>query len=147
MARVEIDLPEAFLFETTLPVRIGDVNYGGHLGNDSVLSLAHEARMRFLAAHGFPSELDVAGVGLVMCDAAVVYRAEGRWGMELRVQVAAADVRTRGFDLVFRMTDAATGREIARAKTGMLWFDYAARKLVRMPEAFRRVVGAPAAPE
>jgi 4-hydroxybenzoyl-CoA thioesterase len=41
------------------------------------------------------------------------------------------------------MSDAATGREIARVKTGMLWFDYSARKVVRMPEAFRKIVEAP----
>jgi acyl-CoA thioesterase FadM len=112
------------------------VNYGGHLGNDAVLSIAHEARVRFLAAHGF-GELDVEGAGIIMVDAAVVYRAEGKHGMTLRVQVAPADVRTRGLDLVYLMSDAATGEEIARAKTGIMFFDYRARKLVAMPPRFR----------
>lgn len=142
MARVEIPLPDTFLFRTELPVRIGDVNYGGHLGNDAVLSIAHEARVRFLAAHGF-TELDVAGAGIIMVDAAVVYRAEGRYGMTLAVELAADDVRTRGCDLLYRFTDAATGQEIARVKTGIVFFDYAARKVVSMPAPFREVVGAP----
>ena len=143
MARVEIEFPETVLFTTELPIRIDDINYGGHLGNDSVLAMAQEARLRFLVSHGFTSELDVAGTGLLMADAAVVYRAEGHYGMVLRAEIAACDVRTRGFDLLYRMSDAATGREIARVKTGMLWFDYSARKVVRMPEAFRRIVEAP----
>lgn len=121
-------------------MRIGDVNYGGHLGNDAVLSLVHEARVRFLARHGF-TELDVAGPGLIMVDAAVVYRAEGVWGMTLRVEVAVADLRTRGCDLLYRLTDAATGTEIARAKTGIVFFDYAARRVVHVPEAFRAACG------
>jgi acyl-CoA thioester hydrolase len=140
MARVEIDLPDRFLFRTEIPLRIGDINYGGHLGNDAVLSIVHEARVRFLAGHGW-SELDVEhGVGMILADAALVYRAEGLYGMTLAVELAAADVRTRGCDLLYRLTDAATGREIARAKTGVLFFDYAARKLATMPKAFRAVV-------
>jgi 4-hydroxybenzoyl-CoA thioesterase len=142
MAPVEIEFPETVLFTTELPIRIDDVNYGGHLGNDSVLAMAQEARLRFLVSHGFTSELDVAGTGLLMADAAVVYRAEGHYGMVLRVELAASDVRTRRFDLLYRMSDTATGREIARVKTGMLWFDYSARKVVRMPESFRKIVEA-----
>ncbi len=142
MARVEIELPERFLFTTDIPIRIGDVNYGGHLGNDAVLSIAQEARVRFLRARGLADELDVGGgAGLVTVDAAVVYRAEGRYGMVLRVDLAAADVRSRGFDLLYRMSDAATGEEIARAKTGLACLDYATRRLVRTPDALRRVLG------
>ncbi len=140
MARVEIDLPQPVLFTTELPIRIDDVNYGGHLGNDSVLSLAQEARLRFIVARGFTDELDIAGVGLVMADAMVAYRAEGHYGMVLRVELGAADVRTRSFELLYRMTDVANGAEIARVKTGMLWFDYATRKVVKMPEAFQRAL-------
>jgi acyl-CoA thioester hydrolase len=140
MPRVEIELPASFVFRTQIPIRIGDINYGGHLGNDAVLAIAQEARVRLLRDHGF-TELDVGGVGLVMADAAVVYRAEGRYGMVLDVDVAAADVRSRGFELVYRLADAASGAEIARVKTGILFFDYGARKIARMPEAFRAVLG------
>ena len=146
MPRLEIEFPEKALFTTDLPIRIDDLNYGGHLANDRVLAIAQEARLRFLAAHGFRDELDVAGVGLIMADAAVVYRAEGRYGMVLKVELAASGVRTRGFDLFYRMTDAGTGQEVARARTGMLWFDYAARKVVHMPEAFRGALGETHAP-
>jgi acyl-CoA thioester hydrolase len=138
MARVEIDLPERFPFRTEIPVRIGDINYGGHVGNDTVLSIAHEARVRFLRTHGF-TELNVAGVGIMMVDAAVVYRAEGQYGMVLEVEVAVTDVRSRGCDFVYRLRDAATGSEIARAKTGVVFFDYAARRVAHVPEEFRRV--------
>jgi len=135
MARIAVDLPERFLFQTQIAIRIDDVNYGGHLGNDAVLSLVHEARVRFLRSHGW-SELDVGGgVGIAMVDAAIVYRAEGLHGMSLAVDVGAADVRTRGCDLVYRLTDRATGQEIARAKTGLVFLDPSSRKLVRMPAA------------
>ncbi len=140
MARVEIDLPDTFPFATELPVRVGDLNYGGHLGNDAVLAIAQEARARLLAAHGL-GELDVGGAGLLMIDAAVTYRAEGRYGMVLRVEVAPVEVRTRGFDLVCRISDTASGVEIARVRTGLVCRD-AAGRLVRLPEPLRRALGA-----
>ena len=67
MGRVKLDMPKEFLFSTEMPVRISDVNYGGHLGNDSVMSMAHETRVRFLAEHGY-SELDVCGAGMIQSE-------------------------------------------------------------------------------
>jgi acyl-CoA thioesterase FadM len=142
MPRVEIDLPETFLFGTDLPIRVADLNYGNHLGNDRVLSLAQEVRVLWLRSHGL-SELDVGGAGLILADAAVVYRAEGRLGMVLRAELGVGEVRTRSVELVHRFTDLATGAEIARARTGVLCFDYAARKVVHLTPALRRALGLP----
>jgi 4-hydroxybenzoyl-CoA thioesterase len=75
-----------------------------------------------------------------VADAAVIYRAEGRYGMVLRAELAWADVRSRGCDLLYRLTDMASGQEIARAKTGIIFYDYAARRVAHLPEPFRRVV-------
>ena len=47
MARLHIDLPEKFNFATELAVRVSDLNYGGHVGNDSMLTLMQEARTLF----------------------------------------------------------------------------------------------------
>ena len=48
MARVKLEVPSTFSFQTTIPIRITDVNYGGHVGNDSILSILHEIRIQFL---------------------------------------------------------------------------------------------------
>lgn len=135
MARLKIELPASFAFATELDVRITDINYGRHLGNDALLGLLHEARLRFLASMGF-SELDAGGAALIMADVAIAFRSQAFHGDRLRVEVAVAEPGRLGFDLVYRMTDASTGREVARAKTGMAFFDYEAGKPVRMPEAF-----------
>ena len=58
MPRIKLDLPKNFHFTTEIPLRISDINYGGHLGNDSVLSILHESRVRFLMEHGY-SEFNV----------------------------------------------------------------------------------------
>jgi 4-hydroxybenzoyl-CoA thioesterase len=66
-----------------------------------------------------------------------VYKAEGFLGMVFDVGVAVADLRSRSCDLVYRVVDLATGKEIARVKTGIVFFDYAARKMVSVPAPFR----------
>ena len=140
MSRVRIDLPERFLFTTEIPLRVSDMNYGGHLGNDAVLSIAQEARMRFLRSHGW-AEKDVSGVGIIMTDALVVYRSEAFYGDVLTIDVAVGDLQELNCDFLFRMVHKASGKEVARVKTGIAFFDYAKRKLTPMPPEFRRVCG------
>jgi acyl-CoA thioester hydrolase len=136
MARITLDMPDQFPFSTEIPVRIGDINYGGHLGNDAVLAIAHEARLRFLRSMGY-SEQDAAGAGLIMLDAVVVYRSEAFYGDVLHVDVALSDPQTTGCDILYLMSNHATGKEVARVKTGMAFFDYTRHRVVPMPEAFR----------
>ena len=140
MPRVEIDLPETWRFTTELPIRVADLNYGNHLGNDRVLSLAQEVRVQWLSRHGL-GELDVGGAGIILADAAVVYRAEGKLGMVLRAELGVGEVRTRSVELLHRFTDLASGQELARVKTGLLCFDYAARKVVHLTPALRKALG------
>ncbi|KAA3436038.1 acyl-CoA thioesterase [Rufibacter hautae] len=132
MARIKIDLSTGFSFQTELPIRITDLNYGNHLGNDALLSLLHEARVRFLKAHGY-TEMDFAGAGLIMSDVGIVYKGEGFYGDVLTVQVQPTEFSKYGFDLVYRVSNQ-NGKEIAHAKTGMLCFDYTARKLRTIPQ-------------
>ncbi len=141
MSRVRLDLPERFLFATEVALRVSDINYGGHLGNDAVLSLAQEARMRFLQSHGW-SEQNVDGVGIIMTDAVVVYRSQAFYGDVLTIDVAVADLQQLRCDFLFRMVNKASGKEVARVKTGIAFFDYANRTPSPVPPAFRRLCSA-----
>jgi len=140
MPRIKLELPAVFPFSTEIQVRVTDVNYGGHLGNDSLLSFLQEARFRFFRSLGY-SELDIEGVGTIMTDAAIVYKAEVFQGEVLRIDVAASDLQQSTCDLVYRVVNALSGTEVAHAKTGIAFFDYGRKKIVPMPEEFRAKVG------
>ena len=141
MARIKVTRPETFLFTTQLPIRITDLNYGAHLGKDALLSLLHEARVQFLQFVGRPEVDRATGLGHIMADVAIEYKGEGFYGDILHIQMAATDLHTFGFDIVYWVKNQ-DGREIARAKTGMLGFDYNTRKLVPLgEEADRRLRG------
>jgi len=139
MARERLDLPDRFLFTTEIALRVSDINYGGHLGNDAVLAVAQEARMQFLKSHGW-SEQDVAGAGIIMTDAVVIYRSEAFYGDVLVIDVTVADLEKLGCAFLFRMVNRTTGKEVARVKTGIAFFDYSRRRPTQMPEAFRSAV-------
>lgn len=135
MARIKLDLPADFPFTTELPVRITDVNYGGHLGNDALLGLLHEARVRFLAHYGL-SELNIHGLGIIMADSVIVYKSEAFPGELLTIAVAVTDFNRYGCDFVYQVTEKTSQREVARAKTGIVFFDYQKRAVQRVPQPF-----------
>ncbi|MGB2130469.1 MAG: acyl-CoA thioesterase [Marinobacterium sp.] len=139
MARIKLDMPDNYLFSTELPIRISDINYGGHLGNDAVLSMVHEARMRFLKHYHY-TEFDVEGSSIIMADSAIVYKAEGFHGDRIQVDVTVTDFNKYGCDLYYLLSNKDTAVEIAHAKTGILFFDYNERKVQQVPEGFRNKV-------
>tara|TARA_R110002167_G_scaffold101150_8_gene263784 strand:+ start:162 stop:596 length:435 start_codon:yes stop_codon:yes gene_type:complete len=136
MARIKIDMPRHFTFSTELPVRISDINYGGHLGNDAVLAIVHEARVQFLKQYQY-GELDIEGLGLIMTDTAIVYKAEGFHGDKIQIDVGIGDFNKYGCDFYYLLSNHETAVEIAHAKTGVVFFDYEQRKVTLIPEEFK----------
>ncbi|MBP0048438.1 thioesterase family protein [Marinobacterium sp. AK62] len=139
MARIKLEMPDNYLFSTELAVRISDINYGGHLGNDAVLSMVHEARLRFLNHYHY-TEMDVEGASIIMTDSAIVYKAEGFHGDRIQVDVTVADFNKYGCDIYYLLSNKDTAVEIAHAKTGIVFFDYDERKVLTVPEGFRNKV-------
>ena len=136
MPRAKLELPAKFHFSTEIHVRISDINYNDHLGNDAVLSIIHEARVRFYNNYGF-TELNVEGAGTIMSDAILVYKSESHYGDVVKVEIAVNDLQKKGFDFLYLLTNKTTAKEIARAKTGIVFYDYQDRKIVDMPPKFR----------
>ena len=136
MARIRIALPEHFPFSTLVPVLISHINYGHHLDNAQLLGLVSEARVRFFQSMGY-TELDVDGLGIIVADAALQYRSEAFHGETLQIGIAVNDFHEYGCDLVWQMREASSAREVARGKTGIVFFDYAQRRKAAVPARFR----------
>ena len=135
MSRIKLILPEHFSFVTEIPVRITDVNYGGHVGNDSVLSLIHELRVQFLRHHDY-QELDMAGVGLIMADVTIEFKSELFYGDTLRGSIAAAEFSRVGFDLYYKLEKLAGDKwvVVSNARTGMVCYNYDLKKIAAVPK-------------
>jgi acyl-CoA thioesterase FadM len=133
MARLQLDFPdENFIYETTLTVRITDINAGNHLANDSMISMISEARARFLFHMGVP-ELSEDKTGIIVTDLATMYKSEAHARDQLRFEVGVMDFNKYGCDIIFRISRPADSRLIALAKSGFVFFNYNLSKVVSMP--------------
>ena len=138
MARVKIELPKLFDFDTEVQVSINDINAGGHLGNHSLVAILNEAHLRFLEAKGFPESV-VDGRAFINSDLAIVYRSQAYHRDVLRIEVAIANFHEYGCDILYRVTNKQTGKQVAVARTGMLFFNYERNKIAEVPERFKSV--------
>jgi acyl-CoA thioester hydrolase len=138
MARIKIDLPVGFSFTTNIAVRITDLNYGGHVGNDTILSIIHEARVQFLKHFNF-TELNAAGAGLIMSDVAIEFKNELFYGDIIKASVVAAEFSKVGFDIYYKLEkeNAEKNMFIATAKTGMVCYNYSLKKIMAVPEELK----------
>jgi acyl-CoA thioester hydrolase len=138
VARLVLQLPQQLPFSTVIEVRVTDLNYGAHLGNDAMLSLIHEARWRFFRSLG-QSEGNIFGARLVLGDAAIVYKKEAFAGDQLRFSVGLFDPGRVGCDLGYRAVRIADDALVVEAKTGLVFLDPASGRPVALPDAIRKL--------
>tara|TARA_B100001250_G_C19731086_1_gene758532 strand:- start:664 stop:1080 length:417 start_codon:yes stop_codon:yes gene_type:complete len=133
MPRIKLKLPSKYHFKTTLKLRIYDLNYGAHMGNDSILSIVHEARVQFLYSLDL-EERNFYGFSLLMADSAVVYKKEGFYGDQLDIHIAVSELYNYGFELFYLIKNG--NDEVARVKTGLVCYDRSKNKIVKTPLNF-----------
>lgn len=135
MSRVQIKLPQDYVFSTQIAVQIGDINYGGHLANDAVLRLCHEARLQFLQHFDY-SETDIEGCGLIMADTAIRFVNQAYHGDVLIFEMAVEDIGRAGFALITKISDAEKQHDVAHVKNGMVFFNYDTQSIATTPKEF-----------
>lgn len=141
MGRIKLTLPEHTIFSAEIAVRITDINYGNHVGNDSFVSILHEARMIWLTSLNY-SELNIENASLIMADLALEYKAESFYGDVLTIDISIGEISRVSFEMFYKISTVRNGENIliAQAKTGMVCYDYEAKKVVNVPEKFRVMI-------
>jgi acyl-CoA thioester hydrolase len=66
----------------------------------------------------------------------VQYLSESFHGDTLVFEMTPTDFNRYGCDLVYRVREKTSGRDVARGKTGILFFDYSSKKPVGVPAQF-----------
>ena len=141
MARIKIDIPEKVIGTFIIPIRIADINYGNHVGNDAFVSIIHEARMQWLKQYDY-TELKVEDIGLIMSDLAIEFKSESFYGDEVEVRLGAGDISRVGFDLYYQLFAKRSNETIliAHAKTGMVCYNYDGKKVASIPEKLKIIL-------
>lgn len=135
MSQFTVPSIERILFSTSIPVKISDINYGNHLGHDALISLLHEARVRFLKQHGF-TELNINGTGILVTTLLVNYLGEAFYGDELMIEIGIGETTRISTELLYTICKKNTSEKIAQALTTLTFFDYSKRKVARIPQEF-----------
>ena len=141
MPRIKIEMPEIKLTAIKIPVRISDINYGNHVGNDAFVSILHEARIQCLQQHGY-TELNAGGAGLIMGDLAVEFKNESFYGDIIEVKIFAGEISRVSFELFYQLTTARNEKQIllANAKTGMIFYSYKIKKPVSITDEMKGIL-------
>lgn len=141
MSRIKIELPENYISKFKIPVRITDINYGNHVGNDSIIAIIHEARAQFLELYNF-TELSVAGTSLIMSDIAVEFKNEAFYKDIIEVKLFADNLSRVAFELYYSLSALRKNEIIliANAKTGMVCFNYKEKKVESVPDKLKKIL-------
>lgn len=135
MQRVRLEFPEGdLLHRHPLTVRITDMNYGHHLGHDTLVSLLHEARSQALLSLGL-TEWDLGGLPCVVADLAVQYHTQARWPDSLIVETAIPVPRHKAITVFHRVLARDDDRLVATARLNLLLLDPASGRVATVPDA------------
>ena len=111
------------------------------MGNDTVLSILHEARVQFLKHFGY-EELNIGGMGLIMSDVAIDFKKEAFYGDHLNISVSAGEFTKATFELYYKLEIIIKEKNvvIAVAKTGMVCYDYSNKKIASLPQSVKETL-------
>ena len=141
MARIKLEIPRQTIASFNIPIRIADINYGNHVGNDAFVSIIHEARMQWLNQYGY-TELKLEGIGLIMSDLAIEFKNESFYGDVVEVKIIAGEISRIGFELYYQLFVIRNNETIllANAKTGMVCYDYDVKKIAAVPQKLKTIL-------
>ena len=135
MARIQFTDFDDAVFGTAL-VCPPPLHPGAHTDNVQLLQLASLARFRFFEALGY-RETNVEGVQIFVGDQAVQYKSEAFPDQSVEVQMAVRDIASKGFDLIYRLVDAQTGRLISLGKIGIVSVNRQTKRPCALPDVFK----------
>ena len=136
MSRIKLPIQNVYPFSCDVQVRVGDLNYGAHVGNSEMVALLHEARVTLFRTMGIhEGDLGDGKTGVVMDDLVVNFRAEAFLGDGLTLGCAFGEMGEAGFRLFYHVTRG--GKTVAVAETGLVAFNFAARSIAMLPGLFK----------
>jgi len=131
-----IETPDEFQHETSVQVRVDDINIGGHLSNDAILRISLEAQLQFFKSQGW-HENSKENPGVIMKSVSIDYISQAYHGDTLIIKTAADNARKYDFTLIHLLENKGTGSVVAKVKAHFFCFDYTAQKIRSIPQNFK----------
>ena len=125
---------------TELQVKITDINYGNHMGNDKALLFFQDARIQFLRLFGYDEHSIGSNSGIIIGEAHVYFKKEVFLYDVLSATVSIEDIKQKSFVMKYsfqRKNDAVC---VFEGSTLIYAFDYLTRRACLLPEAFKKTI-------
>lgn len=120
------------LFQTTYEVRVDDINYGNHMGNERFLLAAQECRSRYFQSIGLSEHHIGEDTGIVVANALVQYKAEVFYGDQLKITLGVSETGRSSIDFVYQIYR--LDKLVATALTTVVCVGISTRKPKSIPE-------------
>jgi acyl-CoA thioesterase FadM len=141
MSRIRLHEQLSYEFHYTKRLEPRDINYGGHLGNDALVSLAGSARADALHALGLrEQDLGDGYTGIIMADLVVNFRAEAFMFDEIDIDTHMGEFSRTRFRIFHRLTKGDI--IVALVETGLAAFNYLTREVAPVPDTFLKALAA-----
>ncbi len=131
-----------FQFSIPLQVRINDINYGNHVGNQVFVEYFHEVRVQYLNNLGY-SEQDLgSGAGLILAEIHCELKGEAFYCDQLTIYTRICDIKRTSFRMDYLILREDPQKLIAKGYTIQAAFDYPNRKMVSLDKELVRKITA-----
>ena len=131
----------SLLYTHRVEVRFADCDPLGHVNHAVYLTYLEQARFGLWSRiWGFTGETAMTaagGAGLILARAECDYKAPATYGDTLEVRVVLAGIGRSSFTYGYEITDVATSRLMASARTVIVLYDYSAARPVVIDEERR----------
>ena len=110
---------------------MADINYAGHVGHDTLITMLNESRVRFFKHLGLEEPC------IVIADLGINYKSEVFYDDRLKIETGMTDFTDHGCDIIFRVTSEKSGNDVLIAKEGVVFYDFGRKKVADIPEIVR----------
>ena len=128
-------MKDLYTVTAEIQVRFRDTDAMGHVNNAVYLSYLELARIHYWRLLTKTRTRD--SLAIILARSEVDYRYPATMEMDLLVHVRVSELKRSSFIMEYRVSQKGTGRLIAEARTVQACYDYAAGKVMRIPEVVR----------
>lgn len=119
-------------FNIDIPIRISDINYGGHLGHAELIKITHQARLKFFSKYSL-LESDLDGAGIIVKNLLINYKGEGFFDDILHISITMDNITKISCEFLYEITKN-ENLPVASVTETVLFMNYNSRRVVRVPQ-------------
>ncbi len=121
---------------STYEVKVDDINYGGHMGNERALVIFQDARLKCLKILQCSEKKIGNDSGIILTEAFVKYHKEVFMDDILTVDIIIRDFTKISFIMNYEVRRTMDNALVISGNTRLIAFNYESRKITAIPESF-----------